>query len=291
MIRLDSIKNSKSASVFLSQCQQHSSKHIGYIGTEAKEIQQSLENEFSDLTLEDSTLGIFMNEELLGFLGFDIDKDERSAEVWGPFFKDHWDEDLAFELWKGLIDHVPISIEGYSFFINGSNKDTVHFAKTLGATFQGNHLILTLDRSFYVPQVPTSDIESFELIHKDAFIALHQTHFPEAYLTADEIIESIDPTHRLLLYKENESVIGYMYAEVSPQYGESDIHFFAVNAASQGKGIGTQLLHAATSWIFSFSSIQTITLCVSAESDAAIHLYKKAQFRETYALSAYDLKS
>lgn len=209
----------------------------------------------------------------------------------GPFFKDHWDEDLAFELWKGLIDHIPISIAGYSFFVNDSNKDTVDFAKTLGATFQGNHLILTLDRLFYEPQEAPSKIEPFELIHQDAFMALHQTHFPEAYLTADEMIESIDPTHRLLLYKENERVIGYIYAEVSPQFGESDIHFFAVEATSQGKGIGTQLLHAATSWIFSFSSIQTITLCVSAESDAAIHLYKKAQFRETYTLSAFELKS
>ncbi|WYP27119.1 GNAT family N-acetyltransferase [Alkalihalobacillus sp. FSL W8-0930] len=291
MIRLDSIKNSKSLSVFLSQCQQHSSKHIGYIGTEAKEIQQSLENEFSDLPLEDSALGIFMNEELIGFLGFDLDKDDRSAEIWGPYFKNHWNEDLAFELWKGLIDHVPMSIEEYSFFINSSNKDTVHFAKTLGATFQGNHLILTLDRSFYEPQEAPSEIKPFELIHKDAFIALHQTHFPGAYLTADEMIESIDPTHRLLLYKENESVIGYIYAEVSPQFGESDIHFFAVDAASQGKGVGTQLLHATISWIFSFSSIQTITLCVSVDSVAAIHLYKQAQFKEIYALSAYDLKS
>ncbi|MFK3939607.1 GNAT family N-acetyltransferase [Alkalihalobacillus sp. NPDC078783] len=291
MIRLDSIKNSKSLSVFLSQCQQHSSKHIGYIGTEAKEIQQSLENEFSDLTFEDSTLGIFLEDELIGFLGFDLDKDERSAEVWGPFFKDHWNEEQAFQLWKGLIDHVPMSIEGFSFFINGSNKDAVHFAEKVGVTFQGNHLILTLDRSFYDPQKIPSEIGPFGHNHKDAFTALHQTHFPEAYLTADEMIESIDPTHRLLLYKQNERVIGYIYAEVSPQFGESDIHFFAVDATSQGKGVGTQLLHAVIAWIFSFPSIHTITLCVSVDSVAAIHLYKQAQFKETYTLSAYDLHS
>lgn len=291
MIRLDSIKNVKSLSLFISQCQQHSSKHIGYIGTEEKEIYHSLKEDFSDLPFEDSALGIFLNGELIGFLGFDIDKDERSVDVWGPFFKNDWNEDQAIELWNALIDRASISLEEYSFFLNISNKDAIQFAETLGATFQGNHFVLTLERSLYHPQEITSHIGPFEQIHKEAFTALHQTHFPEAYFTADEMIDSIDTTHQLFLYKENEKTIGYIYAEVDPRFGESDIHFFAVDPTTRGKGIGTQLLHAATSWIFSFSAIQTITLCVSAESDAAIHLYKKAQFRETYTLSAYGLKS
>ena len=63
-----------------SRCQ-----HIGYCGESKEGIYDTLTSDFSDLELANSFLVAYQDEEIIGAIGLDIDLEDRSAEVWGPF--------------------------------------------------------------------------------------------------------------------------------------------------------------------------------------------------------------
>ncbi len=83
---------------------------------------------------------------------------------------------------------------------------------------------------------------------------------------------------------EGPELLGYIYVEAEPEFGEANIEFFGVDQAKRGQGIGKQLLSGALKWLFSFESITSITLCVSAENRNAIELYKKVGFQLEHEL-------
>lgn len=67
---------------------------------------------------------------------------------------------------------------------------------------------------------------------------------------------------------------------MEPEFGESSIDFFAVKEDKRGFGLGSKLIKIAIDWIFSFNEIDNITLCVKAENQRALKLYRKCGFKE-----------
>ena len=72
---------------FLAEVNNEPSQHIGYCGTDKKSILHDLTHHFSDLDLANSFAVAYEDGSLVGAIGLDIDKDDLSAEVWGPLLK------------------------------------------------------------------------------------------------------------------------------------------------------------------------------------------------------------
>ena len=290
MYRIQPVANAQDMASFIFECNQLLNKHIGYAGTDFEEINQTILEDFSDLPINQSAVCAYENQTMIALLAFDVDKEERSVEVWGPFLTDTAMDDVPIKLWTALEELISFDIRTYSFFPSVHNHQAIHFAKKLGAKETGNHHVLRIDRSTYQPIPLHNSIKLCGQEDVEAFSLLHTTHFPNTYMSSEQILNSIDRHHKLFVFKE-ETVKGYIYVEADPAQGESDIHFFAVDQLARGVGIGFHLLHSAITFLFSFLSIKSISLCVSASSMPAIRLYKRAQFKEIYELTSQVLYS
>ena len=104
------------------------SQHIGYCGESKEEIYDTLTSDFSDLELAKSFLVAYQDEEIVGAIGLDIDLEDRSAEVWGPFVsKGYMHEDFVNELWEKVTSLSASQVDQYNFFFNVENT----FAKRI----------------------------------------------------------------------------------------------------------------------------------------------------------------
>src|SRR5699024_3616500 len=100
---------------------------------------------------------------------------------------------------------------------------------------------------------------------------LHHNAFPGAYYSGHQIIQRINDHRKVFVITQKNIVVGYIYVEAAPDFGEASIEFFAVESSERGKGTGRQLLMGALKWIFSFENIDSITLCVNSINHSAIN--------------------
>ncbi|MDR7856741.1 GNAT family N-acetyltransferase [Tissierella sp.] len=259
--------------------------HIAYCGVNSEEIANSLIEDITDIEFDKSFIIAREDDEVIGVLGFDADMERNSAEIWGPFIKkENWS--IAADMWEKMMEILPEKIESISMFINNKNSNCLKLADILDFSKKSEESIL----KFYRENIDSLDeVNLLELDVKDyeAMKKLHDKSFPNTYYSGEEIISRLNNHRKVFVCKEADKLIAYIYVEAEPEFGEGNIEFFAVNEVQRGKGVGKILLTMGLKWLFSFNSIDSITLCVNAQNEKAINLYKKVGFTEKYQLSFF----
>ncbi|MFF2752912.1 GNAT family N-acetyltransferase [Psychrobacillus sp. NPDC058041] len=276
---------------FLAEMNVEPNQHIGYCGSEKKEILHTLLHEFSDLDLSESFAVAYANDEIVGALGFDFDKESKSAEVWGPFIRDCQNFSvLANDLWEKIHELVPVEINTYRFFVNKQNSNVRNFAVEKNALEKGSHLILeAIRQSFQNPK--HNEIVKYKHSFKNNFIELHKLAFPNTYYSAEEILNRIDEDNLLLIMQDSiEKIKGYVYVEANPVHREGTIEYIAVSPSYRKQGIGKTLIRAALGHLFSYEEIQEVSLCVGSQNEKAIHLYQAAGFQTKHELISFVME-
>jgi ribosomal protein S18 acetylase RimI-like enzyme len=268
---------------FLAEVNDELSQHIGYCGSDKESILHDLSHEFSDLDLANSFAVAYEDGIIVGAMGLDIDKDDLSAEVWGPFLKNSSEDlELAEGLFTSVISYSKIPVKNFFFFINKENKIAKEFILNLGGIEKGNHYILQAKRDEFEK---TIQIEKYDTAFEDSFSEIHETAFPTTYYNAKKIISRLDERNQLLIIKNGETEIrGYVYVEAEPEYGQGSIEYVAVSDQFRKQGIGTKLIQAALNHLFSYETIKDVSLSVEKENEKAIHLYEAAGFRRKHEL-------
>ncbi|MFE8699669.1 GNAT family N-acetyltransferase [Cytobacillus sp. FJAT-54145] len=266
---------------FISTLNKLDTHHIGYCGTDAKEIENTLREDITDVPYWESFLIALDHDSFIGVLGFDADIENGSAEIWGPFVKeDYWT--IVPEMWREMQSFLPSGIEKLYMFPNKNNISSLEFAKQEGFQIHSEQTILEFEKvDFHHNKKPLEEITE---AHYSEFVSLHDHTFPSTYYNGDQIIARLNNHRKVFITKESDVLTGYIYVEAEPEFGEANIEFFAVHEQYRGKGIGGQLLHCALQWIFSFTSINTVTLCVNASNVLAITLYKRVGFTHVHDL-------
>ncbi|TFD99438.1 GNAT family N-acetyltransferase [Jeotgalibacillus salarius] len=287
-IKIISPKDIKEVSIYLEKMNTKNRSHIGFCGEHHEEIYDSLMNDFSDLALEDSFLVAYDQSDIVGAIGLDVDLDGGYADIWGPFVTDE-NLDVAQALWNKILLTIPQQIKSCSFFINQDNSFAKEFAMQNHAQYSGADQVLNIARSTFTDESISSSKAIDEAFY-DSFAALHNEVFPKTYYNADSILNRLNRNHHLMVIKGNESEIkGYVYIEANPEHKEGNIEYIAVSTEFRGQGVGKVLLTDALKKLFSYPSIDEITICVSGENTAAVNLYKSVGFKEKYVLDGYDL--
>lgn len=288
-IRVRPARDAGEAAKFIASLNIHRTNHIGFCGVDEKEIRHALENDFSDSGFEQSFFVAETEGRNVGAVGFDIDSDGGAAEVWGPFVSEDLPfREVAMPMWSEAIAALE-GVRTFRFFVNEENTDVSAMAETLGAIHTGRHLILRA-QSGAVNLGGHQAIPAEEQHEKD-FCTLHAHAFPETYLSAEEILDLRDDTHRLLVIPEGEEgVKGYVYTEADPIHGEGSIEFLAVGEACRRQGLATQLLQAGLGELFRHESIREVRLTVGEENRAAMGLYEAAGFERLHRMNAYRLE-
>ncbi|OPJ64037.1 GNAT family N-acetyltransferase [Clostridium oryzae] len=171
-----------------------------------------------------------------------------------------------------MIKLLPQNVKTLHMFPNKQNTHVIDLAKKLGFHNHGGHTILMFSNKYI--GMPTNElaIELSQEYFQD-FVNLHDTVFPNAYYKGKQIIRRLNKHRKVFIIKENSSLCGYIYAEAEPDVSLSNIEFLAVDESQRRKGIASRLLSIALKWLFSFDTINSITLCVNLKNDKAIKLY------------------
>lgn len=261
------------------------SKYIGYCGTEFEEIRYSLLNDFSDLPLEESMVLAFDDNRLVGVLGFDIDTNANCIEVWGPFVEHEEWIDAAQKLWLSASERIPDEIKDIKMFIDLENKNCIEFAEMMNLKRMSIEKIMEFKREDAACLEPI-EFEELTPPFYDDMKKLHDRTFQKTYYPGETIANRINKNRRVFVVAEGSSLLGYIYIEVEPEFGEGIIHYIAVREDIRGKGIGSKLLSMALKWAFSFETIESIELCVNGKNIAE-KLYERIGFNTKNTLVYY----
>lgn len=287
-MKLMKIENLAEAAAFIAMMNSQPCNHVGYIGTDVHEIKDTLLNDFSDFPLEDSAVCGYDEGELVGFLGLDYDQESKSAELWGPFTSGVDGLSLSLAMFKHLLTKLPGPIEKIYGFFNIQNENGISFMNSLQAARKADQAILSIGKNQYLP-VKNADITISELKDEDQahFISLHDMTFRNSYLNAATILDKQCDKNKVFVAKNTGKLLGYVYCEAVPEFGEGEIHYLAVSQEARNRGVGTSLIQSTLDFLFSFNEINEITLCVEGKSYPAIHAYRRAGFTLKHKLAFF----
>ncbi|MDF1507143.1 N-acetyltransferase [Robertmurraya sp. DFI.2.37] len=291
MIEIRRVKEIDEVSTFISKMNLQPTQHVGYCGTDSEEIKHALSTDFSDLAFADSVIGAFQNRLLIGVLGLDIDMESKEAEVWGPFIDHSEWQKVAEQMWKKLIEDLPSSLEAFYGFYNVHNVNGSQFMDSLGAVKSGEHSILQISTNHLALKTVTP-VTIREMKNKDFqhIRFLHKASFPNAYFSADEMIDMHGEKQKIFVAELEQHFCGYIFCEAEPKFAEGNIHFIAVSPAFRNRRIGRDLIIAGLKFLFSFQEIEVITLTVKSDNEAALNVYLHAGFIEKHRLYSYHGK-
>ncbi|MDV2684375.1 N-acetyltransferase [Alkalihalophilus lindianensis] len=272
--------------IYLEEMNNKPESHIGFCGEKVSEIRDTLKDEFSDLPLEKSFIVATEGQTVIGALGVDVDKDEGSAEVWGPFTSTN--EDVEGEMWNTLMTSLESEVQTFMFFINKNNERATTFVEGLHAENKGSHLILKAHRDHF-SSIEDNNIVRIEPQYVDSFKQLHDQLFPDTYYSGQDIIEKLkeNDQHLFILKRNDTEIDGYVYFEANPEHAEGNIEFIAVSEKARNKGNATKLIQVALQTLYQYKEIEEITLCVGKTNMKAINLYLAAGFKREHELNYY----
>ncbi|WP_017187290.1 GNAT family N-acetyltransferase [Alkalibacillus haloalkaliphilus] len=270
---------------FIAELNHDEESHIGFCGKEQDEIAHCMKNDMDDINYTDSFIVAYEGNELVGVLGFDADFENSNAEIWGPFIvPSKWD--IVFDMWNEMTDLLTSEIESLEMFPNLKNERACQFAKDVSFEKYSDESILTFERNDR-HELKSDSIDEMTPAYYDDMKQLHDEAFPGAYYSGQQIIERLDEDKKVFIKTNDGALIGYIYVEAEPEFGDGSIEFFAVKESEKGRGVGKELLTGALKWLFTYESIQSITLCVNSTNASAINLYKKAGFQHQHDLCSF----
>lgn len=272
---------------FLVSMNSQSEKHIGYCRVSKSEIFHTLTEGFSDLPLKESFYIHSNQGHIIGAFGFDVDMENRSAEVWGPFTKDN---EIASVIWDEAFPEMKKYVDTFSFFVNLENINAIDFMDKIGAKKQGGHITYIVSRHQEKLESIDSSFQEYTPIYMESFIQLHEETFPNSYYNGEQIIRQLNIHKRLFLWIKDHKVISYVYMEADPLHHEGSIEFVSVCPTYRARGIGKKITTFAINQLFLDDRIHTITICVGDRNENAIGLYQSLGFKVKHQLIHYTLR-
>lgn len=251
--------------------------HIGFFGEGEAGVRASL-TECLIAPAEGFRLA-YEGDQLIGVFGVDADPAINRAWLLGPLVEhDDW-HTIADQLYAELLPLIPVAIRDYDLFCDVHNTHMQAFAARHGFPLRSENAVMALIPGNYKPAAGrTSRIIAYREKYFETLERLHKTIFPNAYLTARQMVDKIDEHRRLFLAMENGQLLGYHFCKIEPESDSGYIDFIGTDPAVRGRGIGADLLASGIDWMLSAPTTRKIHLTVNADNAAARALYEKIGF-------------
>ena len=251
--------------------------HIGFFGEGEADVRSSLAECL--IPVSEGFVMAYDADELVGIFGVDADPEINRAWLFGPLVEHMEWHEVADQLYAKVMPRIPVGIRDYDLFCDIQNTRMEAFAVRHGFPLHSENAVLTLTRDKYTPhaQRRTGGI-AYQEEFLESFARLHKTLFPNAYFTAQQIVEKIDENHQLFLAVEEGQLLGYHFCKIEPESESGYVDFIGTDSSVRGRGIGADLLASGIDWMLSAPTTQKINLTVNADNVAARHLYKTFGF-------------
>ncbi|MGD9910534.1 MAG: GNAT family N-acetyltransferase [Candidatus Izemoplasmatales bacterium] len=156
----------------------------------------------------------------------------------------------------------------YSFFFSTYNQRLSHFLLSENAKKQvGEYGLQCVVEK-------TEGYEDYLIIEKEdiaSFTALFNEIFPDIYKTPETIINHLGQSAEVLLYKENQEILGFCVLDLHPS--SEVIEMLGVKESMRGKGIGRRLLRQVKRYIKDQNLPLLLKLIVDTDNQNALKLY------------------
>ena len=272
-----------SIAALIAKVNRHKEHNITDLGTDPAEIEHFLRTDLLDLDADKGFWLAFADDQLVGVWGLDYDAAKGYLYSLGPYIDHSEWKDVALSLWEKVERTIPADTKEILYSVNARNENVINFAIERGFTLRVVGLLLKLTPADFTPAEHGHIIELPDDA-KPAFIALHDQLFPGTYYSGEDILGRCDGVRKVFA---NDPLTGYIYVEPRPDYSEAHLEFIGVHPDAQGQGLGKALLSKAIDYVFSFPTIQELTLTVR-ENNPARHLYERVGFKVEDIIHGYE---
>lgn len=266
---------------FISDLNSKYENRIEFLDDNLENIKNDLENLHDDSNIfiaEDSGLikGVFI---------FDIDLEDNSADVWGPFILES-DMKLALDLWTYALSHLHTDVKEFEFAINYKNTFALNFVNQIEAEFFDENVVFEHQKEEYIYQ-NTDEIIEVSNEYFEGVKRLHQEAFPNYHLNF-ETQENSDEKHKLYIIRNDASTVkGYIHVIYNPNVNDALINYLAVDQTQRRKGYARQLVQKALSEFYKYEGISECYLRIDPDNLNAEKLYKSLGFNRMFETKVY----
>jgi ribosomal protein S18 acetylase RimI-like enzyme len=282
---------------FVAEQQAHADRRISYVGNEAAGIAAEL----GGLAPPWATTARVLRQGP-GVAGIGgavvVEWDEKLGRAWvvGPWVRGDGPGWAAAG--EALVDaalaQVPAGITQYEMAGDVANTRLAALAAARGwAATEPNH-ILVADAAVVAAWAPGAPATLRPATPGDVAVIepWHDAEFPDAYASADQLVEGeVDGSRVVLVAVQADGhgdarVVGYAAGQVHDD-GEGFVDFVGVDPAARRGGVGRQLVEALTRRLLERSSAGRVCLTVQDHRAPARALYARLGFRPDGVLVAY----
>jgi GNAT superfamily N-acetyltransferase len=240
-------------------------QHIGYVGTKADDIAATFRDLYPGALFALARDG---DGALVGVLGAEWDLDIGRTWLYGPWGRD------ADGMYDALRPHIPSRAAEHEVYPAVANSAVCAFAERHGFSGGTGSLtyVFTRDR---LPAVPPTHLPEITTEHHAAFSALHDRVFPGTSSSAATLLERRPPP---LVAVEDGRLLGYVVLRLTPDSGEGELDYLAVEESARGRGLGRTLVQAAVHQAFDDERMTSLELSTNADNETGQRLYESVGF-------------
>ena len=209
------------------------------------------------------TLGIFDNNNIIGFFIFLVIEEENYAEMIVGLSEN----ELAY---KELFNFLFENYKDYNvdFVYNPNNDYLNRLLKEYNADFEVEQQKMQLIKFNNLKR--KNEVILYSDKYKEQYVNLH---LKDTYWTGDKVLTAFD-RFRVILAIKNDKVVGYV--DITHKYDENEPYDVFVKEEYRNLGIATDML----SYAIELDKNKRIMLLVDIDNDKAIRLYEKLGFEK-----------
>lgn len=219
-----------------------------------------------------AVIGYFEEKTLIGVMGVYVDEEKHTADCCGPFVVVDDFVGISKLLFDYVKNHFNHSLQ-YNFFFDIRNKDCIAFMNTICAENQGNECCLTLKRENYRKEDFVVNVVPLPAEYTNSFVNLHDSIFPNVYVSGADIINSIEGSRKVFCVIENGMLIGYSVLKRTLNSPRATAEIIAVYEKQRRNGYGRVLLNELAKQAFYDEAVELIHLVVESINTNAVNLY------------------
>lgn len=227
---------------------------------------------------QNAVVAYFEEETLLGVLGVIVDEEKSTADCCGPFVAVEDFVGISAKMLEYARDHFNAGLK-YYFFFDTRNRSCIDLMNAIRAENQGNEFILTLKRDNFIKKEHAVSIVPLPGEYWNSFVNLHDTVFPDIYVSGRDITNSIGENRKVFCIIEDKNVVGYGVLRRTANSSRATAEVIAVEESKQGNGYGRALLNELAKQAFGDESVDILDLVVENTNTNALNLYYSVGFQ------------
>lgn len=288
--------NEQNLNQFLEFCRIHR-----YVHDESFLYEEDLE----ELTIseENPTYLLYDNDKLIGALSIMVTEYyTKSHRCRVRIFYCESGELTHYQMLIAAMEPLPEAIHKLMMYVPDKKEDSIAIVKAMDFEyFQTSYVMerptktnveVTFPEGYVLKPIDKEkDVDAYMTVRNEAFKTVRGSEIP---ITREMAIERFNEDYvltdgiQLLWFNEKPIGLIHMIEEIDETGKHSFVAPIAIIPEHQGKGLGVDLLKAGLN-IGLNDGYDNCMLCVIAENDKALALYKKVGFDISMSISAYNL--